>query len=116
MGDILQKVITGKNSGARTIRVVIAPTDDQLSQCDIVYIAYSSPKKTHSVLDKVRNKNILSVGETDSFARDGGMVGLVLVGDHIQIEVNLESVQSGGLKISSRLLNLAEIVRAGKRG
>lgn len=115
-GEVLQKVVAGKTVGARTIRVVLSPSEEQLSKCDILYVAFSSPKKTRAILDKVKNKNILSVGESDSFARDGGMVGLVRNGDHIQIEVNLESVQSGGLKISSRLLNLAEIVRTAKRG
>lgn len=115
-GAVLQRVVSGKISGSRTIRVVISPSEEQLSRCNILYVGYSSAKKTQSILDKIRNKNILSVGESDHFAREGGMVGLVRDGDHIQIEVNLESVQSGGLKISSRLLNLAEIVRTAKRG
>ena len=44
------------------------------------------------------------------------MVGLVNTGDHIQIEVNLEAAQSAGIRISSRVLNLAVIVGAGQKG
>jgi predicted transcriptional regulator len=44
------------------------------------------------------------------------MVGLVNTGDRIQIEVNLEAAQSAGIRISSRVLNLAEIVRPAQKG
>ena len=114
VGETLQKVLASKSSAERTIRVVLSPSDEGLQQCDLVYVGYSSKEKVRSVLEKVRNRNILSVGESDHFTLDGGMVGLVRMGDEIQIQVNLAEVQAGGLKISSRLLNLAVIV--GSRG
>lgn len=113
MGQMLQKIVAGKVSGARNIRVVLSPSETQLEQCDILYVAYSSSKKTRATFDRIRGKDILSVVEEDSSVRDGGMVGLVRSGDHIQIEVNLDAVQSGNLKISSRLLALAAIVHSG---
>ena len=113
VGETLEKVIAGKNSPERTIRVVLAPSDEELGRCQVVYVGYASPDKIRGVLEKVRNKNILSVGESDRFARMGGMVGLVRVGDEIQIEVNLEAVQAAELRMSSRLLNLAFIVPKG---
>lgn len=111
VGETLEKVLAGKSSSERAIRVVISPSDEELQRCDLVYVGYSSKEKIRGVLEKVRNKNILSVGESDHFALDGGMVGLVRVGDEIQIQVNLDEVQAGGLKMSSRLLNLAVIAR-----
>jgi hypothetical protein len=115
MGETLQKIVAGKVSGSRGIRVVLSPSEAQLEQCDILYVAYSSPKKTRAVFERIRGKDILSVVEEDSSVRDGGMVGLVRSGDHIQIEVNLDAVQSGNLKISSRLLALASIVHSGRK-
>lgn len=111
VGETLQKVLAGKSSPDRPIRVVISPSDEELQRCDLVYVGYSSKEKIRGVLEKLRDKNILSVGESDRFAGEGGMVGLVRVGDEIQIQVNLDEVQARGLKISSRLLNLAVIAR-----
>lgn len=111
IGDTLQKVLAGKSNQERTIRVVLSPSDEELQACNLVYVGYSSTEKIRGVLEKVRNKSILSVGESNHFALDGGMVGLVRVGDEIQIQVNLDEVQRGRLKISSRLLNLAVIAR-----
>jgi YfiR/HmsC-like len=116
MGEILQKVLSGKTSESRAIRVVLYPSAEELEQCNIVYIGYSAPEKVRPILEKLRNKNILSVGEDDRFASRGGMVGLVRAADQIHIQINLEAAQKSGLKISSRLLNLAAIVRTSGGG
>ena len=111
MGETLKKVLDGKSSESRPIRVLLFPTDEQLQHCNLVYIAEPSPKKIRAALDKVQNKGVLTVGDSDSFARNGGMVGLVRTGDQIQIQVNLEATEESRLKISSRLLNLSVIVQ-----
>ena len=116
MGEILKKMLDGKASESRSIRVLASPSEEQLPQCNIVYIAYSSPKKFRPVLEKLREKGVLTVGDDYSFALNGGMVGLVRAGDHIQIMINLEVVQESGLKISSRVLSLAAIVRTSGGG
>ena len=112
MGEALEKMLTGKTSQSRVIRVVLSPKDEALEQCDVLYVAYSSPKKVRATLDRVRRKSVLTVGDTDSFPREGGMVGLVRTGQQVQIQVNLEAVQEARLKISSRVLDLATIVHS----
>lgn len=112
-GEFLQKMLDGRKSESRPIHVMLFPSDDELSQCSILYIAESQAKKTHNTLDKVEGKSILTIGEADTFARDGGMVGLVEVGNQIHMEVNPEAAQHAGIKIGPRLLNLARIVRPG---
>jgi hypothetical protein len=111
MGETLEKMLAGKTSESRTIHVLLFPSDEQLEQCNVVYIADSSPKEILVALNKVRTKNILTVGDSDAFTREGGMVGLVTVGEQIQIQVNLQAALDSRLKISSRLLNLSTIVR-----
>jgi hypothetical protein len=41
------------------------------------------------------------------------MIGLVRVGQQVQMIINLDAVERGRLKISSRVLNLATIVHDG---
>jgi hypothetical protein len=114
MGESLRSVLEGKSSDARTIRVVLYPSDEDLLRCDVIYLAPSSEKKFHLELEKVRNKAILTVGDADWFAREGGMVGMVRDRGQIHLQINLQAAQTAGLKISSRLLNLAEIVPGAK--
>ena len=87
-----------------------------LVKCGIVYFGDASTDEIGKTLAKVEGRAVLTLGETDSFAHRGGMVGLVKADDHIQIVVNLPLMQRSGVKISSRVLNLAAIVRPGKDG
>lgn len=113
-GEVMEKMLSGRASDTRTIRVVLSPSDEELARCSVLYVAEAPAVEVRKALEKVKGRGVLTVGETDSFARDGGMVGLVNTGDRIQI--NLEAAQSAGIRISSRVLNLAEIVRPGQKG
>jgi YfiR/HmsC-like len=113
MGEALEKMLAGQASDSRLIRVVLSPSDEELDQCDVVYVATSSPKKVRETLDRLRNKSVLTVGDTESFPRSGGMIGLVRAGQQVQMIINLDAVERGRLKISSRVLNLATIVHDG---
>ena len=110
MGGMLQKMLDGKISESRPIHIVPSPSDEQLQHCDILYIAQSSAKKIHAAVDKVRNKAVLTVGDSESFAINGGMVGLVRMHDQIDIRINLQATEEAHLKISSRVLDLSTIV------
>jgi hypothetical protein len=112
MGATLQSQMAGKSSESRAIQVLLSPSEEALTRCSILYITYRSPKKIREVLGMIRNANVLTIGEADSFARDGGMISLVTVSDHVQLQVNLEATQGSHLKVSSRLLNLATLVRS----
>ncbi len=89
MGDFLHKMLDGKTSESRVIQVMLFPSDTELPQCDIVYIAEAHDQKVRGALDKLQNSKVISVGETDSFVRDGGMIGLVETGEQIHMQVNL---------------------------
>jgi hypothetical protein len=109
-GDILKNMLEGKTSESRSIHVVLSPSDQELERCNILYIADPSPKKIRAALDRVHSKSILTVGDAESFVRQGGMISLVTVGEQVQIQVSLQAAQESRLKISSRLLNIAIIV------
>ncbi len=115
-GEVMEKLLNGRASDGETVRVVRSPSDEELAKCRVLYIADGQAGEALRFLEKVRGRSILTVGETEAFARAGGMIGLVNSGDHIQIEVNLDAAQSAGIRISSRVLNLATIVRTGQKG
>ena len=111
MGSILKEMMSGKKSDSRPIEVtMLSPGDAALARCHLLFISFRSQKKNMEVLEKLRRASILTVGDTDSFARDGGMIGLVTIENHVQIQVNLEAVNEAHLKLSSRVLQLATLV------
>lgn len=112
LAETLESVLSGKSSDGKTIEVRMRVNDDELPACDLVYLIDASPKKTKSVLEKTRGHNILTIGNAPSFTKQGGMIGLVTLQEHVEIQVNLRMCQESKLKVSSRLLNLAKIVES----
>lgn len=110
-GEIFKKMLDGKRSGSQSIRVLLLPSTADLQRCQILYVAESSENKVRVALEQVRGKSVLTVGDTDSFIREGGMVGLITMGEQIQIKISLEVAQESRLKISSRLLSIATLVK-----
>ena len=103
--------LSGKASESRIIHVALSPSEEALGNCDILFLGAMPAKSRRALLQKVQPKSVLTVSDAESFTSEGGMVGLVTVGDHVQIEINLEAVQAARLTISSRLLNVAVLVR-----
>ncbi len=114
MGEVLKTLLDGKSIDNRTIHILLSPSDQDVQRCNLMYVSEASPRKTRAALERIHNKGILTVGDSNSFTDEGGMIALVRNGEQVQMQVNLDSVQEAQLKISSRLLNLATILRNGK--
>jgi len=118
-GPIVQTLnseLSGRISDSRLIKVLINPPDDQIRRCDMLFIAFKSGRQIEQLLRRVSGYPLLTVSDTASFARQGGVVGLITVGDRIEIQINLEASRRANLKISSRLLNLATLVEPAREG
>jgi hypothetical protein len=63
-----------------------------------------------AILGELRT-GILTVGETGGFIEAGGVVNLKLETGKIQIQVNIDAAEQAGVRISSKLLSLAQIIR-----
>ena len=57
------------------------------------------------------DREVLTVGEIEGFARRGGMINFYLEGNRVRFEINPAAAQRGRLKISSQLLGLGKIIR-----
>ncbi len=79
-------------------------------ECQILYIDQKLFDNLPDIFILTREKKILTVGDAPGFAEKGGMINLAREKRHIKIEVNLDSVKKSGLKLNSKLLQLARIV------
>ena len=81
-----------------------------LERCHIMFISSSEEKYVPSIIKKIKGKNILSVADMDGFAQRGGMINLIKTADRLRIEINAGAAELAGMSISSKLLNLDDIV------
>lgn len=80
---------------------------DDASRCDVLFIGASVGRFTGDVLARLALAPVLTVGETDPFLNDGGIVRFFVEANRIRFQINAKAADQRGLKISSQLLSLA---------
>ncbi len=80
-----------------------------IQQCQILYISKLERNRQISLLAEIKNKPILTIGESVNFIKAGGIVGLESIKGKIQLNINLARLKQTKIVISSRLLKLAKI-------
>ncbi len=110
-GRSLDQAVDGKVVDDR--RLVVRQFADvrQVSGCHILFVSASERKVLRSILGDLKESGVLTVGETDGFTADGGVISLLLEGDRVRFEINLDAAGRQKLRISSKLLSLARIVK-----
>ena len=83
----------------------------EMKSCHILFITSSEKNFLTQTLKPIRGASVLTVGETDSFAREGGIITFVESENNVQLEINLAAAEQARLKISSKLLSLAKVTR-----
>jgi hypothetical protein len=110
-GSTLEKMVQGKMVGDRTFAVRRFPDTLQASQCQILFIGAAEWRRTRALLEAVKSTGILTVGESDDFTALGGIISFRLDGPRVRIKVDLQTAEQAKLRISSKLLSLAEIAK-----
>lgn len=106
-GRSLEEAVSGKSGGGRAFVVRQIADARQISGCQILFIASRQKKR----LAEMAVVGVLTVGESDGFAASGGVIGFKLEGGRVRIEVNVDAADLRRLRISSKLLSLAQIVK-----
>ena len=83
---------------------------NQGADCQILFIGSSERKRLPSIFAELWTMGVLTVGETEGFASQGGIVNFKLGGGRVRLEINIDAAAQAKLRISSKVLNLAQIV------
>ena len=109
-GSALEEVVAGKFANGRAFEIKRFQNIKDIKTCHILFISSSEVKRLTGHFDALSQRGILTVGEVDRFAQKGGVISLILVDNKVRFEVNTWAADQAGLKISSKLLNLARAV------
>lgn len=110
--EALEHALRGKRIDRRGFEVRRVGAVENLRGCHIVFVPEAEAHRLPQVLEALRGTPALVVGESQGFAAGGGGVGFVLENRKIRLEINLAAATSAGLKVSSKLLQLARVVRS----
>lgn len=106
------RLLEKEKAGDRAIRVYNKTTRDTIGRCDMIFISKSSDA-LDDIFAYLRGKPVLTVGESDDFARTGGMIGFVMVHGRVKLEINSGAIAAAGLTVDPTLLEIAVNVVGG---
>jgi hypothetical protein len=106
--------LKGKTTSGRQLSVRRIAGPEDAGRCHIVYIGRSERDQARNILKGMKS-GILTIGDMPQFASSGGIINFVIVESRVSFEVNVDAAEKAGLRISSQLLKLAQIVKEGGR-
>lgn len=113
-GAFLDETVRGETVNQRSLQVQRYSRVEEINNCHVLFISNSEAARQQQILSKLKGKSILTVGESDGFSRNGGVIRFATIANKIRLRINLEAAKEAELTISSKLLRPAEIVKAGE--
>jgi uncharacterized protein DUF4154 len=109
IGKSLQSIAGANEPGRKRMVLRKAELRDP-AICQVLFISRSERGRLPALLSAVRDVPVLTVGDTQGFLEQGGIINFVREGSAVRFEINQEAAERAGLKISSKLMRLASRV------
>jgi uncharacterized protein DUF4154 len=113
-GRDLDDVVRGRTAVGRSIVVRRYAASDTLD-CHVAFIGTSEKRRLGEILRRLKGTAVLTVSDLDDFIQAGGMIRMFAAAGEIKLEINPDAATSAGLKLSSKLLGAATLVRFADR-
>jgi hypothetical protein len=97
-------------------RPVLISRGSRLRACHLVYLGATDQERATSILEELHGASVLTVSNGSEFVRLGGIVGLFVDQGRMRFAINPDAAQRAGLRLSSRLLQLAKILKDDRHG
>lgn len=109
--DLLKKTVVGKTVGDRTLRAVDVNSHNDGRTSHILFIPGDpSAAEQRQVVEDLKGTHVFVVGDGPDFAKRGGIANFIVSDSRVKFAINKGAAKRAGLKVSSKLLRLAELV------
>jgi hypothetical protein len=116
LSQALEVAVQGRTSHERPVVVQRIERPNEVGGCHVLFFGSSESAQMGQILARASEQPTLTVGDTEGFARRGGMINFTRRGSRLGFEINRAAVLRAGLNLSSQLLKLAELVPEEGRG
>jgi uncharacterized protein DUF4154 len=107
----LEGELRTRSVGGHPVAVKRLKPTDTLSMCQMVFVPVTAKDQSARIVKGLKGASTLTVGEAEGFAVLGGIINLTVEGNKLHFEVNLSAAERAKLKISSKLLSMAKIIK-----
>jgi hypothetical protein len=106
-GPALESIVGGESVGRHRLAVQRVTDVTNAFRCQILY--FSETGEDLLDLGRLRTAPVLTVGESDTFYKKGGMIQFFIDRRRVRLKVNLEEARAHSLEISAKLLRVADV-------
>jgi hypothetical protein len=103
----LKNYTSGKQVGSQPITIKTFNSPVEISTCHILFVPFSETKHMANIVSQVSGKSTLLITEKNGAAQEGAGINFVVVGDKLKFEVNESNISKYGIKMSSKLNEMA---------
>lgn len=107
VGDALERAVKGRLLGGRAITVSRVQADGPLRSCHLLYVSGATAAQVGTIVAAVKGAPVLTISDTDDFARLGGIAHVFVENGKLRFDLNLDLARRSRLQLSSKLLTLA---------
>ena len=109
-GPVLENVLADRTAGGRPIGTrTFDIFDSRASACHVIFVG-APDEEVGDAAAAHSHPGVLIVGEGLTFTDAGGIIALTVADRRVRFAINLKRAEMAGLKISSQLLKLANVV------
>lgn len=107
LGEELKKLSVKYAVKNRPVQVRMLKAGATLDGLQMLFVGQRADTRAQPMFDSVSGQAVLTITESAGMLAAGSIINLVLVDDRVRFEVSLSHAKANGLKISSRLLDVA---------
>lgn len=102
-----------ESSAADSVRVHRLQKDEAIDQCHLLFVSAFRKDYLDDYIRESKAEPLVTISEVQGFVKAGGIINFVQEDHKIRFEINQRQAEAKGIKISSKLLNLAsEVIKS----
>jgi hypothetical protein len=106
----LEKIAKERKINGRKLIIRTVTTVEAIQDAQALFIGVSADSHLKDWLAAARGRNLLTIGESELFWKQGGTINFLIEGEKIRFEINMDQAEAAGLKVSAQLQKLAKTV------
>ena len=111
----LAETVRGQNINGHALDVSRAQASPWWGDCHVLFVASAEAQRSAGGLAAIKMLPVLTVSDGKDFAQAAGIIEVYVEGGRMRFAINVDAADRSGLRLSSRLLGLAKIIRNGPR-
>lgn len=102
--------IQGKKAKGKTIVIKHLSTYPKAKECHLLYVKHASSTEKKKIISFLQHSPVLLIGDMSGFAAQGADMNFFIKENRLRFQVNRRALHARGLRLSSRLLVLADSI------